>query len=249
MSPVLEIPLPSGFELNERGGVRWIEAALVFGVVRFTLAFDAAGGRVDLGRAGGSPDAGARARVAEALDFDPEGIRLVRQVHGGEILGPDIPDDDWGEVWRGERAPRFEADGLASQDDREVLVVQVADCLPVAVTGAGGRALLHLGWRGLATDMLERAVGMVDGVEAVIGPSIGPCCYEVGPEVAVALGMERSPLGTVDLPELAGERLTRAGVERVLSTGLCTSCEEAIFFSFRRQAGQAGRQVAFLSAR
>lgn len=242
-------PLPPGFTLEERVGVRWIEVPTGSAVARFTLAFDAAGRRVDLGWTEGLPDASARSRVAEALGFDPGKIRLARQVHGGEILGPEIPDDAWGAAWLGQGPPPFEADGLASRDEREVLAVQVADCLSVAVTGPGGRALLHLGWRGLATDMLERAVGMVDGENAVIGPSIGPCCYEVGPEVASALGVERSPLGTIDLAELARMRLITAGVEGVLSTGLCTSCEEASFFSFRRQAERAGRQMAFLSSR
>ncbi len=240
-------PLPAGFRLNERDGVRWIEVSLGPAVARFTLAFDASGERIDLGWAGGSPDVEARSRVAGALGLDPGAIRLLRQVHGGEILGPGIPDEAWDGAWRGQRPPPFEADGVVSNDQREVLAVQVADCLPVAVTGPRGRALLHLGWRSLATDMLERAVGMVDGEEAVIGPSIGSCCYEVGSEVAAALGTDLSPQHTIDLPRLARNRLTEAGVGRVLSTGLCTSCEEALFFSFRRQAGQAGRQMAFLS--
>ena len=240
--------LPPGFELRERGGVRWIEAPMGSAVFRSTLAFDTAGGRVDLGWSEDGLDSSTRSRVVEALGFDSGVIRLARQVHGGEILEPGIAGDHWGSSWQGERPPCFEADGLVGRDGPEVLAVQVADCLPVAVSGPGGRALLHLGWRGLATDMLERAVGMVDGEVAVIGPSIGPCCYEVGPEVAAILGIERGPLGTIDLAALARRRLETVGVDSVFATGLCTSCEEALFFSFRRQGEQAGRQMAFLSS-
>jgi hypothetical protein len=59
----------------------------------------------------------------------------------------------------------------------------VADCLPVALAGPGGVAMLHCGWRGLAAGIVERGVDEVGAEAAAVGPGIGPCCYEVGPEV------------------------------------------------------------------
>ncbi len=65
-------------------------------------------------------------------------------------------------------------------------LVQVADCLPVALAGERGVAMLHCGWRGLAAGIVERGVSEVEAVAAAIGPGIGPCCYEVGDEVLAA---------------------------------------------------------------
>lgn len=238
--------------MRERDGVRWLEVVSSAGPVRFTLAFDGEGERVDLGSGpapgkGGEVDA-SRRRVSAALGLDPDWIRVVRQVHGGSI-------------WQLEREPgretgdylapagdRVEADGMIVRGDREVLAVSTADCLPVAICGPRGRALLHCGWRGLTTPMLEQAAAIVAGKEAIVGPSIGPCCYEVGPEVSEALGIDRTALGTLDLVGLARSRLLKAGVAEVRDAGLCTACEPELLFSYRRQGEAAGRQMTFFSA-
>ena len=83
-------------------------------------------------------------------------------------------------------------------------------------------------------------------VAAVIGPSIGPCCYEVGEEVAVpfreAFGDDVAQGGTLDLWTSAERALRAAGVERVDRCDVCTSCHGDRFFSHRRDAGRTGRQ-------
>jgi YfiH family protein len=235
------------FAIRERDGIRWIEVPLVGCVARFTLAFDTAGSPVDLDSAAQPASHESRLRVARALGLDTELIRIVRQVHGGRLVEVGSGRPDSSDPFLGPGPPSNEADGLLVRGGGETIAVQVADCLPVAIAGPGGRALLHCGWRGFGTEMLDRAAALVEGEEAVIGPSIGPCCYEVGPEVAEALGVERSPAGTVDLQAVARTRLRGAGVPRVFETGLCTCCEEERFFSHRRQGGGAGRQMAFLS--
>jgi copper oxidase (laccase) domain-containing protein len=123
--------------------------------------------------------------------------------------------------------------------------------------------MLHCGWRGLAGGIVAKGVEAIGATAAAIGPGIGPCCYEVGPEV-----LERfAPLGEgitatggpnsrarvdisahrrLDLPEVARRLLAEAGVERVESAGLCTRCESELFFSHRRDGSLSGRQAGLV---
>lgn len=138
-----------------------------------------------------------------------------------------------------------EADGQATAREDVAVMVGVADCLPVAVAGANGVAMLHAGWRGLAAGVLEegvaalRELGVRGPLAAVIGPGARGCCYEVGDEVRAALG------GTgrrIDLATVAARRLSAAGVEAIEDVACCTMCAER-FFSYRREGEAAGRQA------
>ena len=138
-----------------------------------------------------------------------------------------------------------EADGQVTARDDVAVMVQVADCLPVAVAGEGAVAMLHAGWRGLAHGVLEegvralRELGAVGPLWAVIGPGARSCCYEVGDEVRDVFGARGR---TIDLPTLAAHRLTESGVERIEDVGRCTICDPD-YFSFRREGDAAGRQA------
>ncbi len=145
------------------------------------------------------------------------------------------------------------ADGQATEVRALGAMVLGADCLPVAIAGAGGVAMVHAGWKGLAAGVLENGVTAVraiapEGLEAVIGPCAQSCCYEVGPEVHEALGTGVTARTEIDLPAIAERRLRAAGVASVRSVGVCTICDER-FFSHRREGERAGRQagVAWLS--
>jgi copper oxidase (laccase) domain-containing protein len=86
----------------------------------------------------------------------------------------------------------------------------------------------------------------VGATHAAIGPGIGPCCYEVGDEVLAAfagLGEGIADGRMLDLAEVARRLLERAGVEAVDVAGLCTRCEEELFFSHRRDGPRTGRQA------
>ena len=125
-------------------------------------------------------------------------------------------------------------------------MVLAADCLPIALRGPGGLAMVHAGWRGLAAGILESAAEAVQATAAAIGPGIGPCCYEVGEKVLDAFADLEDGIAAgrmLNLPEVARRRLAQAGVERVESAGLCTSCESELFFSHRRDHGRTGRQA------
>ena len=106
--------------------------------------------------------------------------------------------------------------------------------------------MLHCGWRGLAAGIIAKGVAAIDATDAAVGPSIGPCCYEVGDEVLATfdrLGEGIASGRMLDLAGVAHRLLAEAGVERVEASGLCTSCEPELFFSHRRDRGRTGRQA------
>ncbi len=191
-----------------------------------------------------------RQRLASAAGFDAGRVSMGRQVHGAGLAfaGPEVP----GAYAAPGPQPPPEADGQMTSEQERPLLVLVADCLPVALIGEEGLAMLHCGWRGLAAGIIGQAEKEIGARVAAIGPGIGPCCFEVGPEVEAAFadlgpGLVRGR--NLDLPEAARRLLARAGVEEVETAGICTYCDER-FFSHRRDRGVTGRQagIAWLNA-
>jgi YfiH family protein len=228
-------------EWRERNGVRWLEADLGSARAAFSTRlggvseppFDS----LNLGiLTADDPEAVSenRRRLADALGLEGGRIVFALQVHGTRLVHHPCEE------------PLLEADGHVVTDPGPAPMVLGADCLPVALRGPGGLAVVHAGWRGLADGILGAAAEAVEASAAAIGPGIGPCCYEVGEEVLAAfagLGEGVASGRMLDLPEAARRRLAQAGVERVESAGLCTSCEEGLFFSHRRDHGRTGRQA------
>ena len=139
------------------------------------------------------------------------------------------------------------ADGLWSEDPGVPLLALAADCVPIAVVTTTGRPALttiHAGWRGLARGVVEAGVTALDGAEtaAVIGPAIGPCCYEVGAEVSEQFEQDLTSDGMLDLWSAAERALRRAGVSSIERLDLCTHCHPELFFSFRRTGIPHGAQ-------
>jgi YfiH family protein len=139
-------------------------------------------------------------------------------------------------------------DALWTDEPELPLLALGADCVPIAIVAASGRpalAVVHAGWRGLAAGVVEAAVAALEAPEAaaMIGPSIGPCCYEVGAEVSARFDPDLTRGGILDLWEAAARALGRAGVTRVERAGLCTHCNPERFFSHRRSGpGRYGTQ-------
>jgi polyphenol oxidase len=131
------------------------------------------------------------------------------------------------------------------------LLVLAADCYPVALSDGKSVAMLHCGWRGLAAGIVENGVKEISATAAAIGPAIGKCCYEVGPEVLEAFaGLGEGIAGgrMLDLEEVARRQLRAAGVEGIESAGLCTSCNPELFYSHRRDGARSGRQAGLVWA-
>jgi polyphenol oxidase len=237
---------------RENDGVRWLEAELPGGIAAFSTRLGGVSeppfDTLNLGRLTGDPRVREnRLRLAEALGLDPRRILIGRQVHAARVRRHSTPTDPSAYA---EPAPGLpEADGHATDRPGLAPLVFVADCLPVALAGDEGVAMLHCGWRGMAAGIVERGVEEVGARAAAIGPSIGPCCYEVGDEVRGAfagLGAGIASRGMLDLREVARRLLAKAGLQRVEISDLCTSCHPELFFSHRRDRGRTGRQAGLV---
>lgn len=243
-------------EWRERDGVRWLEADLAGAGAAFSTRlggvsqppFDA----LNLGIRTEDETAAVeenRRRLAAALRFEPERVLFALQVHGTRLIehgGSSDPSRGTFCASSDRKEPLEEADGHVVRERDLAALVFVADCLPVALYGPGGVAMVHAGWRGLAGGILAAAAKVVGARSAAIGPGVGPCCYEVGGEVLEAfshLGDGIARRRMLDLPEVARLQLAGAGVEAVETAGLCTSCEPELFFSHRRDQGRTGRQA------
>jgi YfiH family protein len=193
-----------------------------------------------------------RERLARALGLEHDELLIGRQVHGGRI----------------HRAERIElgvteGDGILLSKAGTAAMVVVADCLPILlyepVVHVG--AVVHAGWRGLAAGVVQNAVvamadagGTAESVLVGVGPGIGRCCYEVGPEVIEALKPQvdehsagRGDRRMLDLRAVARRQLKESGIadEHLEEMDVCTRCEHERYFSAR--AGEpTGRFAAGL---
>jgi YfiH family protein len=188
-----------------------------------------------------------RTRVCDATDADPDGATMAWQRHGATVARAQP---------RGIVTPGTvydHCDGLWTDERGRAMLLLTADCLPIAIVRGDARrpavSILHAGWRGLLAGIVGagvRALG-AGGLSAAIGPAIGPCCYEVGEEVATPFRETFGDdvvdgQGHLDLWTSAERALRAAGVEHVERFDLCTSCEPDRFFSHRRDHGRTGRQ-------
>jgi YfiH family protein len=148
-------------------------------------------------------------------------------------------------------------DGHATADAGVLLAVTTADCAPVSILEPESRAvaLVHAGWRGSAAGVVEQGIQVLvercgsrpEALRVHLGPAICGSCYEVGPEVHLALGLDEPPgPALLDLRGVLGRRLTSAGVEAesITVSGHCTRCGEGELFSHR--GGDTARQAGFL---
>ncbi len=203
-----------------------------------------------------------RARMASAIGVAPDHLVNVHQIHSPDVVVAEG-------AWPGAR-PR--ADGLVTRTPGVGLAIATADCGPVLFADAKARVLgaCHSGWRGAFTGVLEATLaGMEDlGADrgrtvAVLGPTIGPDAYEVGPEfverfVSLRAGdsrffrpSERAGHSLFDLPTYIGHRLSQAGVGRFVDLALCTYSDPDRFFSYRRSVHRGepdyGRLIAAIA--
>jgi len=192
-----------------------------------------------------------RHRLARAVGLAPETIAMGWQVHGTDLAEWDEPPS--AEAYAKPTFPLRQVDGHLTDLPGVGLLVLVADCLPVALAAPGRVGMLHCGWRGLAGGIVEAAVGRFEEPPAAaIGPGIGRCCYEVGEEVLERFAdyPDAANGRMLDLRAVAVAQLRAAGVENAEHVDLCTSCNQELFFSHRRDDGVTGRQggMAWLTA-
>jgi purine-nucleoside/S-methyl-5'-thioadenosine phosphorylase / adenosine deaminase len=173
-------------------------------------------------------------------------LATVRQVHSARVV-------------EAAPGPCGDADALTTRRAGLALRVVTADCVPVLLASSEAMAAVHAGWRGLAAGIVGAAARALAGtgpVLAIIGPAIGACCYEVGPEVADQVASRAASAAVIvdrgasrphlDLALAARLELTRAGVAEIVTIDACTRCSPDRLWSYRRDGARAGRNVALI---
>ena len=184
---------------------------------------------------------------------DPS-VLLPRQVHGTQV------------VTAAPAGESPEADAIVTATPGTTVGVVTADCVPLLLVAPREHvvAAVHAGWRGAAAGIVQRTLAHLrdafgvepTSVEAAIGPAIGACCYEVGPEVRAAFRAtsddttavawsRRGERDVLDLRRAVRALLEAAGVRDVAMLGPCTRCSPA-YCSYRRDGSGAGRQVSVI---
>ena len=193
-----------------------------------------------------------RRRACASIGASAERATMAWQHHSAEVTRA----EPRGIVTPGTAFDR--CDGLWTDEPGQAMMLLTADCLPVAIARANGAkpalAILHVGWRGLLAGIVAAGADALGGgrLVAAIGPGIGPCCYEVGEEVAEPFRAAYGDVvrdGRLDLWSAAERALRAAGCEDVERTDVCTYCHPDLFFSHRRDKGRTGRQgvVAYIA--
>jgi YfiH family protein len=191
-------------------------------------------------------------RVYSALGVHQEQVVSPYQVHSADVRLV-------GKAHAGTVQPN--TDGLLTTTPGVAIFFRFADCTPIVVFDPVRHAvgLIHAGWRGIARGVVPAAVeafrrlagSRVADMWAGIGPTIGPCCYEVGQDVADAvvrssgngnqLSQQRDGSIYLDLPSVVRVQLSREGVNQIEMSHQCTACNTEEWFSHRAEKGHTGR--------
>jgi YfiH family protein len=182
-------------------------------------------------------------RATQSLPLTPQWAAGMEQVHGAHVAAAE-----------GEGIVAA-CDGLVTAAAGQALFMRSADCVPLIaydpILKTAG--LAHAGWRGaregIPARLLQALVAKFGSrpstIIAALGPSIGPCCYEVGPEFESWFPRQMREGRKLDLPAVVIEQLCGAGVRaaNIHSSGVCTCCTPADCFSYRREGPNAGRMI------
>ena len=215
-----------------------------------------------------------RNRLARAIGLSLESMVFANQMHRAAIA--EVAASDLGRGAHCTENAFAATDGLMTRAAGAALVLTFADCVPILLYAPSvpAIAVVHAGWRGTACSIAALSVALMSSeygvdrssIHAVIGPAIGPCCYEVAAETARQVkekagcagpsgSEEAASAGTaygaarvsLDLPAENIAQLTEAGVpgSNIARVNICTSCRRDLFFSHRAEGGRTGRFAAF----
>ena len=213
-----------------------------------------------------------RQKLAEALAIPLEAWTCAEQVHGCQTLA--VNSDHRGQGLYDAEDAMAQTDGLLTNDENVWLVSFYADCVPLFFWDPDHSvmAIAHAGWRGTALEIARQTIEHMQHryqsdasrIQCLIGPAIGPCCYEVDRHVAEQLAQtinahedlsemirpieNRSEKYLIDLKRCNQIIMMKAGI---LSTHIeisqwCTSCHPELFFSHRKEHGNTGRMAAWM---
>lgn len=198
-----------------------------------------------------------RRLLAAHAGWSVDNLQMMRHVHGTDVwtVGEPLAAD-----------PQF--DGLVCDRPGPVLGAFAADCVPIVFADPDARVIgaAHAGWRGTVHGVAPNVIAkMIDrgakaeAIRVALGPSIGPCCFEVGPEVVAEFHAVFGDLAGlvvpgphkdhIDLRVALRASLERAGVraDHIDAAPPCTKCEADRFFSYRRDGKDGGMHMAFIA--
>ncbi len=261
-----------GWRVDDRDGLRVVRCEALEQISELAHAFSTRHGNgtdsFDLGshEDGDAEIESRRRRFCHAAGLGQQRPTILNQVHGATVLhAADVI----------QASSSCEADGVVATRaasgttaGEAVPAVRWADCVPVLLAERGGAAVaaVHAGWRGTVAGVVPAAVRRLRDrgihpadLRAALGPAIGGCCYEVGQEVMAAIsrasGVDAETLGArvgrLDLRRAVGLQLEREGLERnaIHIAPWCTHCRGDLFFSYRREGAESGRQMACIGWR
>ncbi len=195
-----------------------------------------------------------RNRIAETFYFDPRHLVLLNQIHQDRILLLREPFTTLPSL--------LEYDAMITKTPDIFLGIQTADCIPIFMVDQKRKVIsaVHAGREGTALHITEKVLRKMkedlgcspEDLLIALGPSIGPCCYEIDEKVFIP---EWAPFSTpkgmgrwmVDLAEINIVQMKNEGIkeEQIFQVDLCTRCHSDLFFSYRKE-GQTGRQLSFI---
>jgi polyphenol oxidase len=205
-------------------------------------------------------------RIASALNINHENMVFSNQVHNNLIRVVDETDRGKGII---KKSDIVGYDGLLTNSNEVVLVTFYADCVPVFLFDPDKKAIatVHSGWRGTVKEIAGEAIKEMnrvygcnaEDIEAAIGPSIGQCCFEVGNEVYNDFGdtlnwskeyctKKGNEKWNINLKQIIKRTLLNNGLreENICVGGICTKCNNDIFFSYRGDNGKTGSLAAIM---
>ncbi len=183
----------------------------------------------------------ARRRIAGELGISPEWA-FVSQVHGTSVVTASVPGG------------LGEADAIVTTRQALPIAVATADCVPLVLEGAAFAAVVHAGWRGASAGVLDKTLAAIDTLgltveRAAIGPSIGPCCYEIGPEVAERFpGYTRTTTWGTPSVDIAGFLADSLAAIPLWRSRRCTFTDSGLHSYRRNRTRRRQITVAWLPA-
>lgn len=200
-----------------------------------------------------------------AAGFNTENMVFSDQVHGNNVRIAGREDIGKGAV---RSSDIRQVDALVTGDKNTAICIFTADCIPVFLYDfeRNVAALCHAGWRGIINGIIAKTIDIMSSsfnsnpccIKAAIGPSIGPCCFEVGEDVAGVFKMHFKDTegillysggkSFINLQSAARKQLMGSGVRdnNIIESGLCTSCNDNMFFSYRRDGSKTGRMISIM---
>ena len=204
-----------------------------------------------------------REQLAAQAALSGNAVVRLSLVHGSRIAL--VEEQDLARTYEG-FLDYENVDGAVTAQKKAILTTSHADCLPVYLYDPVRQAigLAHAGWKGtlsniaqkLAESMSEHLGSSPQNIKAFIGPGIGSCCFEVGPEIANAFAvaydwaLDYTATGEngrfyIDLKGINRKQLQLCGLSDITISPFCTKCREDLFFSYRRETDE-GRMLAYI---